>query len=305
MSHIRFFPYSVGRTFTLAGLLLLLVMLGGACRNNFNWLQLTSSGRQIRRTFSERPVQPCIDYWDAGSHKLRYWEIGADTLPVAFLIHGAPSAMGQFRRWVQDQGLYEHMKLVAVDRPGYGRSRLGKAVPSISEQADMLAPLLKQYSRTNPVVLFGSSYGGSVAVKLAMDHPEEVDALVLLSASVLPMAVDTPDIAFSVRQIPFRWMYPRVARVATREKFTHTEALREIQDGWDRIRCPGWILHGRQDPLIYFSNAEYALRRLAHTQVTFVPFDSMGHNIFWNKMDTVKHFLLEAKRRLEPGFTEN
>ncbi len=261
---------------------------------NFKVLRLTSTDRQIHKIFKEKTVKPHIFYTKIEGRKLRGWEIGADSLPVSFLIHGAPSSMVKFRRWFADSTLFSKTKLVAVDRPGYGKSGYGRAEKSIEKQAKILAPLLEKYSAGKKVVLFGSSYGGSVAVKLAMDYPEKVGGLVLLSASTLPGAEKTPKMAHRIKKTPLGWIAPRWAKVATKEKFAHEKALHEIQDGWDKIRCPVWILHGQNDSLIYFSNAEFTCDKLCETKVEFVPFENMSHNIFWTKMDTVKHYLIQA-----------
>lgn len=278
--------------------LLLLTLGNSGCRNHFNWLQYTASDGQIEAAFKNYPEQPRIHYYQSNGRTLRYWEIGNDTLPVALLVHGAPSSMLKFRHWFRDTTLVRKMKLVAIDRPGYGRSGLGQAELSIVKQAEMLSPLVKELGKNRKIVLLGSSYGGAVAAKLAMDHPAEVGALMLLSASVEPEAENTPGLAYSIHnQYPFRWMAPRVARVATQEKFGHQAALAEIQDGWERIHCPVWIIHGKADQLIFYSNAEYAKAQLKNaSQLTFLPFDKAGHFLFRMNRDSVTRYLLDAGR---------
>jgi pimeloyl-ACP methyl ester carboxylesterase len=225
---------------------------------------------------------------------LRGWTIGADSLPVTLVVHGAPSSMVKFSALFRDSSVYNHTRLVGIDRPGYGKSHYGKAVVSIVEQAEIIAPLLKKLAENGPVVLYGSSYGGSVAAKLAMDHSDQLRALLLQSASVQPYAERTPKIARWIHS-PLGFVFPKWARVATREKYAHSESLEAIQDGWERIKCPVWILHGVMDNLIYPSNAEYAYQQLApHTTVTYVPIDSTRHNMYWVRRDVVRDFLMEA-----------
>lgn len=281
---------------------LLLVLLASLCLascarrfpKNFSVWRLTSSDRQIWKSFADAPVQPTIFYFRSGNRTLRGWTIGADTLPVTLLLHGAPSSMVKYRAWFRDSSFFGKTRLVAVDRPGYGKSGYGRAEVSIERQAQLLAPLLRKLAEHGPVVLCGSSYGGSVAAKLAMDWPELVGALVLQSASVQPNAERTPKIARWVHS-PLGVAFPGWARVSTKEKYAHSRSLEAIQDGWGCIRCPVWVLHGQQDDLIYPSNAEHAVLQLApHTSVTYVPIDSARHNIYWTRRDTVKHYILRA-----------
>jgi len=261
---------------------------------HFSVWRLTASDRQIWKSFAEAPVQPTIFYFRSGGRTLRGWSVGADSLPVTLLLHGAPSSMVKYRAWFRDTSFFGKTQLVAVDRPGYGKSGYGKAEVSVVRQAALLAPLLRKLAERGPVVLCGSSYGGSVAAKLAMDYPECVAALVLQSASVLPNAERTPRIARWIHS-PLGIVFPKWARVSTKEKYAHTRALEAIQDGWGRIRCPVWVIHGQQDDLIYPSNAEHVVRQLApHTEVHYIPIDSARHNIYWTRRDTVKHYILKA-----------
>ena len=279
--------------------LLVLALFLASCTRRFQhfsvW-RLTASDRQIWESFEGAVHQPTIFYFPSGGRTFRGWEIGDYHLPVTLLIHGAPSSMVKYRGWFRDSSLFSKTKLVAVDRPGYGKSGYGRAETSIVRQAELLGPLVEKLAKRGPLVLYGSSYGGSVAARLAMNHPGKIGALVLQSASVKPNAEKTPRMARIIRS-PLGLVFPKWAKVATREKFAHHRALEAIQNDWCLINCPVWILHGDRDDLIYPENAEYALQQLApYTSVQYTCFDSLGHRIFWEQRDTVKHFIREALR---------
>lgn len=279
--------------FCLLGAALLLSACSGRFRH-FNIWRMTASDRQIWKSFEGSPQQPFIFYFQAGGRRLRGWEIGDERLPVTLLIHGAPGSMVKYRAWFRDSALLSRTRLVAVDRPGYGKSGYGRAETSILEQANMLAPLVAKLSQRGPIVLYGSSYGGAVAARLAMDHPDQIGALILQSASVKPGAEKTPRIARIIHS-PLGIPFPKWAKVATREKFTHQKALAAIQADWHRIQCPVWILHGGQDALIYPENADHALQQLTpYTRVQYTCLDSAGHRMYWEHRDTVQYFIREA-----------
>ena len=282
---------------TLLGSALLAVsLLLSSCisYHHSNIWKRTSSDRQIRRSFANEPEKPTIFYFRSGDRLLRCWQIGADSLPVTLLVHGAPSSMVKFSAWFSDPTVYHKTRLVAVDRPGYGKSGYGRAEISIEKQAEILGPLVEDLSKKGPIALYGSSYGGAVVAKLAMDHPDKVRVLLLQSASVEPDAEFTPQIAYWIRS-PLRFAFPRWARVATKEKFNHQKALAQIQDGWCNIDCPVWIMHGQADKLIYPRNAEYAYEHLSpYTDVTFIKLDNLGHRLFHEQPDTLRYYLLEA-----------
>ncbi len=275
--------------FFFAGLLL----SGCISYHNSNIWKRTSSDRQIRRSFANKAEQPTIFYFRSGDRLLRCWQIGADSLPVTLLVHGAPSSMVKFSAWFSDPQVYSKTRLVAVDRPGYGKSGYGKAEVSIEKQAEILTPLVKDLAKNGPIALYGSSYGGAVVAKLAMDHPADVRVLLLQSASVEPNAEWTPKIAYWIKS-PLSFAFPRWARVATKEKFNHQTSLLQIQGGWSNIDCPVWIMHGQADRLIYPCNAEYAYNQLANKDVTFIKLDNRGHRLFHETPDTLRYYLLEA-----------
>lgn len=261
---------------------------------HFSIWKMTSSDNQIWKSFEDAAVQPTIFYFRSGEYTLRGWTIGADTLPVTLLLHGAPGSMVKFQALFRDSSIFNHTRLVAVDRPGYGKSHYGKAMISIAQQAEIIAPLLTKLAENGPVILCGASYGGSVATKLAMDNSRHLRALVLQSASVQPNAERTPKIARWIHS-PAGLVFPKWARVATKEKYAHSKSLETIQDGWSRIQCPVWILHGGMDKLIYPSNADYAYRQLQpYAPVTYVTLDSAQHNIYRIRRDMVSLFLKEA-----------
>jgi pimeloyl-ACP methyl ester carboxylesterase len=97
------------------------------------------------------------------------------------LIHGASGNLNDMTFRLAP-ALAERFEVIAVDRPGHGRSGVpsGGGV-SIDEQARLLRGALAQLGVTRAIVV-GHSYGGSVALAWAVAAPDSVAALVLLAA---------------------------------------------------------------------------------------------------------------------------
>jgi pimeloyl-ACP methyl ester carboxylesterase len=76
--------------------------------------------------------------------------------------------------------------VIAVDLQGHGRSTLGTRPIRCQAIADDLDTLLGRLGRAQVDVL-GYSFGGCIALRLAIQHPERVRRLVLVSA---PFAAD-------------------------------------------------------------------------------------------------------------------
>lgn len=97
------------------------------------------------------------------------------------LIHGASGNLNDMTFRLAP-ALAERFEVVAVDRPGHGRSGVppGGGV-SISTQATLLRGALAAIGIDRPIVV-GHSYGGAVALAWAVGAPRTVSALVLLAS---------------------------------------------------------------------------------------------------------------------------
>ena len=139
------------------------------------------------------------------------------------LLHGQP---GSGADWQQVADLLPpSLRVTALDRPGYGASRLHAGGFAFNARA-VLAELDERHIER--AVLVGHSYGGGVALSLAKLAPERVTALVLL-ASVGPGCLTGWDrllaapVAGEVCAVTAWWLTPwaaraRLARIARRQR---------------------------------------------------------------------------------------
>lgn len=93
------------------------------------------------------------------------------------LLHGQP---GQGEDWEPVPSLLEvDHRVLVVDRPGYGASRL--PATSMVENAALAADVIAGRAG-GPAVVVGHSYGGGIALLLAARHPDVVAGLVLAAS---------------------------------------------------------------------------------------------------------------------------
>lgn len=117
-----------------------------------------------------------IDWQGANLH-VREWGEGRPLL----LIHGASGNSGDLEISLVP-ALEDQFRVVAYDRPGLGRSRGRPAgAGTLAGQAEAALAVIEAEGLEKPVVV-GHSFGGSVALRLALDHPEAISGLVLISA---------------------------------------------------------------------------------------------------------------------------
>ncbi|HEX8752612.1 MAG TPA: alpha/beta hydrolase [Solirubrobacterales bacterium] len=96
--------------------------------------------------------------------------------PAAVLLHGQPGSSGDWDS-VADL-LAPRMRVLAPDRPGYGRS--GGSAAGFRENAEAVIGMLDEAGGDSAVVV-GHSWASGVALTLAIEHPGRVRALVLVS----------------------------------------------------------------------------------------------------------------------------
>src|SRR5687768_14212149 len=107
-----------------------------------------------------------------------YYEISGKGEPL-LMLHGGLGSTDMFKPIMP--AFTEHRQVIAIDLHGHGRTELGTRKISLPDIGDDVAAVLKQLGYKN-VDVFGYSFGGGVALRLAVQHPELVRRLALVSA---------------------------------------------------------------------------------------------------------------------------
>jgi pimeloyl-ACP methyl ester carboxylesterase len=103
------------------------------------------------------------------------------------LIHGASSDLGVWEPTIVPR-LEGRFQLSAYDRPGMGYTAQRPAdANTLAEQARVAAGVIDQLHLTKPIVV-AHSWGGAVALRLALDYPDKVGGLILIA----PVAYEWP-----------------------------------------------------------------------------------------------------------------
>jgi pimeloyl-ACP methyl ester carboxylesterase len=188
--------------------------------------------------------------------------------------------------------------MIAVDRPGYGYSGFGEPETSMQAQSEMIRPLLDSlHQLPHPLILVGVSYGSSIASRVTMDYPELVDGLILLAPSLAPGEEKIFSIAYPIEFPLFKWAIPRMLISANAEKLSHREELQKMINKWKEIRIPVMYMQGKNDHLIYPSNAAFARKHLVNAaclSIEMIP--KRGHLIMFAEIKKIKEAIVEMSR---------
>jgi pimeloyl-ACP methyl ester carboxylesterase len=114
----------------------------------------------------------------ADGRVLEYWE-GGDPNGRPMIFHPGTPVTRLFGRWGHEAAVAAGVRLVSVNRPGYGGSTSSTAAPSLLAVGRDTAALAAHLGLDGYVV-FGSSGGGPFAVATAVADPGAVRALGLV-----------------------------------------------------------------------------------------------------------------------------
>jgi pimeloyl-ACP methyl ester carboxylesterase len=212
---------------------------------------------------------------------------GVPDAPRVILVHGTPGSAADFADLLLDPP--PGVELLAVDRPGFGRSEPRDALPSLQAQADALLPLLEERGGRWPV-LVGHSLGAPIVAQLAADHPERVGGLLLLAGALDPGLEEWH--WYNRAATLLGPVLARPLRNSNDELRPLPEQLRALGGELARIRCPVVVVHGRKDQLVPFANVDYMRRMLTGAApLRVVELPDGDHFLPWDAVATVREAL--------------
>jgi pimeloyl-ACP methyl ester carboxylesterase len=207
----------------------------------------------------------------AGPYRLHYLEAGSG--PPLLLVHGLGSnATQDWGRLIPITA--RHFRVLAPDLPGFGDSDKPPAADySIRMQVAAVRAFMDAEGIRRARVA-GLSMGGWIAARLAGEHPEQVERLVVVDAA--GMKPDRPDIPAEVllptdedgvralvaavrykAPAPPAFLARDILRYQLRQRWVVQRALESMRDGNDwlngtlgRATMPVLVVWGRQDALI-------------------------------------------------------
>lgn len=117
---------------------------------------------------------------DVNGHGVHVLTRGPENAPVVLMIHGASANAREFTATLSPR-LETDTRVLMADRPGHGYSERFDGADALAAQARQMAGVLDQLAPGRKAVVVGHSFGGAVALRLALDRPDLVSGLVLLA----------------------------------------------------------------------------------------------------------------------------
>jgi pimeloyl-ACP methyl ester carboxylesterase len=250
------------------------------------------SDKKVKAYFAGSPGQPVFAFTEGGAHSIHYASLGADTLPMVVFVHGSPGSWDAFIGFFKDSLLLGKARLISVDRPGFGKSNLGKPQRSLKAQAAALVPILEMSRSARRPILVGHSLGGPLIARLAMDYPQLVGSLILVAPSVDP-ALEPKEWYRKVGDfLLVRPLLPAEIDVSNQEILPLKGELTRMLPGWKTLTLPITVIQGQNDQLVPAANADFVKRSAVNAPVRVVMIPGMNHFIPWNRPDVIREAIL-------------
>lgn len=281
----------------------------------------------VNRRLAKRAEQdnpPKGQFLEINGVRLHYVERGSG--PALVLLHGNGSMIQDF----ESSGLIDmaakDYRVVVFDRPGFGHSGRPRTVVWTPEaQAELINAALNRLDISTAIIL-GHSWGASVAIALALKHPQLVRGLVLASGYYYPTFrpglafVSTPaipilgdilrltlsplisrlmwplltDIIFGPRAVPKKFegfpkeMAVRASQIgaAAAETALMIPDAFRFRDQYKNLTMPVVIVAGEKDRVVSTGTQSARLHRDV-PQSKFLRLPGLGHMIHQSDPDAV------------------
>lgn len=273
---------------------------------------------------AERETPAAGSFVTVDDVRLHYVEAGAG--PPLVLLHGNGATVQDFLLSGIFDAAAQNYRVIAFDRPGFGYSERPRSTMWTAEaQAELLYKAIGMLGASQPILL-GHSWATMVAVAMALAHPGEVSALVLLSGYYFPTA--RPDVLllgppavpvagdvmrytlsplagramapllfktiFSPREVPdvmARWplglaLRPSQIRAAAADAALMVPCAASLSERYGELGLPIMIVAGDGDKIAHFDRHSAALHD-AIPGSELITVKGAGHMVHYAEPDTV------------------
>jgi pimeloyl-ACP methyl ester carboxylesterase len=261
----------------IVGILLVWVLIAPGC------MTFRIPDDKAQAMFARKGLELKTNTIKVNGKDIHYAMVGNDSLPTLVFLHGSPSAWNAFLSYMQDPELLFHFRMVSIDRPGFGFSDFGYALP-LDEQSKLLMPVFGEIRNNKPVYLAGHSLGGPLVVKMAADAPDLFAGIMLISGSVDPALEPKEQWRFFMENVPFRYLLPGSFKPSNTELVYFKKDVVALVSDFAKVKCKVYLVHGDKDTWVPPGNVDFAKQKLTNaSKVKILMLPGGTHFIPWTK----------------------
>lgn len=282
---------------SIISLIFALFILFTKCFVLHKYMQSDSELSDHYNTMTFKPTYRSVAFL---KKKIHYAVISKnDSLPLLVFVHGAPGAWYGYMNLMDDTILQKKFKMIAVDRLGYGKSNYGEAETSTALQALSIKSIIeKENTSHQKVTLVGRSYGAPITAWLAINYPDKIEKLFMISPVIDPAKEKFFWFSGAGKWKPVQWLLPELLNVATAEKFAHEQQMEMMLPKWKSLYVPTVVVSGETDRIADTANFSFAKRHLINCDTTMMMLKNTGHLVTYERPAIIKALLLKNDKEV-------
>lgn len=211
-------------------------------------------------------------------------------------IHGSPGDHSTYKKYLNDPELKEKYNLIAIDRPGYGKSEHYKKQIGMTEQAQKISSHLNNNLKLSDVTsekyIVSHSYGAPLSI-LVDKELQTIDGLILMAGAYNPKYNHLKWYNHVAKWYLIKIVVGRFWTTSNEEMFSLNKDLINVMAALKDYKGVTHFLHGTSDTLVPIIQSQWANEmRLENSKKShYVEFDS-NHFFIWTKFKLIKEYLL-------------
>ena len=214
--------------------------------------------------------------------KINYKTLG-EGKPL-LILHGWGSSSEKWQK-IGELLVQKGMRVIIPDLPGFGKSEEPQKAWNLDDYCDFVEEFIKILN-LDKFYLLGHSFGGSLAVKFSLQHPEKVAKLFLVSAAcVRKKSLKNKLFKFISRFFKIKplflrkFFYRKSDYLSVRGvmKETYLKVIEEdLSDVLEKVKIPTMIIWGAKDKITPIKQAKLIKIKIRNSELKIIP--NIGHS---------------------------
>ena len=223
------------------------------------------------------------------------------TGPMIVLLHGWGAS--KERLFPLGKALTEiGFRVLIPDLPGFGKSSLPSRPWGVGEYADFISKVIDKFYGKKKVYLFGHSFGGRVAIKIASRYPKKIAGIALCGSAGISRGNFFKRIFFLILAKTGKQIFPQserprrlIYRLAREHDYEKTRGVmretfklvisEDLNPLLPKIKIPTLILWGTEDKMTPVTDGFILEKTIPKAKL--VLFEGKGHQLPYEKVKKI------------------
>lgn len=201
-------------------------------------------------------------------------------------IHGSPWSMMTWESLLKTTNLYKDYNITLVDRPWFGQSTRGQFFNS-QQQWEIINSLIRDKMSYYDNIIVWHSQAWQLLPYLGSN--KSVNWIVMVAWATDPDHQIIRRTSYMVKIPLLKYIMPSTFWLTAQEWIESRSDLTKALDERKNVTVTTIIVQGKEDFLVPYQNAEFAIKMMTHNQHELMEFEKLGHLIPFNSPEIIVH----------------